>query len=496
MTLAYDIQAHTLRNRFVKGELSAFQIVSYYIERIKRIDPAIGGFLTVLEERALQKARNLDEQKKQGKPLGKLAGVPVGIKDNIHIEGEPTTCASAFLTNYRAPFSATVVRRIEEEDGLIIGKTNLDEFAMGSSTEKSALGVTRNPWDVSRVPGGSSGGSAVVVSASLSPLSLGSDTGGSIRQPASFTGTVGFKPTYGRVSRFGLVAFASSMDQIGPLAGSVRDVAMMMEVIGTHCPYDATNMSTAPEEYLKALDAPGLESLKGKTIGVPDLCLKKMDRSTEALFEKGLQMLRDLGATVLDIPLKMMKYGIAIYYILSTAEASTNLARFDGIRYGNRSRKADTLDAVYDLSRAEGFGAEVKRRILLGTFVLSSGYREAYYRQAQKIRTLLIREFEETFKLCDIIATPTTPTTAFVHDTIHTPLDMYLQDAFTVSANLTGIPAISLPTGLDHQGLPGSIQLLGPQKKDKALLQIADRLERALNLGRFTPPAYAKEVDA
>ncbi|MCY3975326.1 MAG: Asp-tRNA(Asn)/Glu-tRNA(Gln) amidotransferase subunit GatA [Simkaniaceae bacterium] len=490
MSLTYDVTGYAIRERFLAGTVSASQIVSYYLNRIERFDPAIGGFVSLLKERVTAKARKLDEKRERGEPLGRLAGVPVAVKDNIHIEGERTTCASAFLTDYTAPFSATAIKRIEEEDGLLIGKTNLDEFAMGSSTEYSALQATHNPWNVERVPGGSSGGSAVAVSAGLCPIALGSDTGGSVRQPASFTGTVGFKPTYGRVSRFGLVAFCSSMDQIGPFAGSVRDIAMMMEVIGAHCRYDATSMPLPPERYTEGLSG----SLRGKKVGVPEEFLAHLDMPARTLFDRGLEWLRSLGVTVVTVYPKLLQHAIATYYILSTAEASTNLSRFDGIRYGKRSRRGQSLDALYDLSRADGFGKEVKRRILLGTFVLSSGYREAYYKKAQKVRTLLIRECATAFKECDVIALPTTPTTAFPKHRFRSPVEMYLQDLFTVVANLAGIPAISLPTMLDGEGLPGSIQLLGPQRCDGTLLHFASELEKTIPTKRFTPPPYAKEV--
>jgi len=486
----YRKTAKALRDGFIKGEYTASQIAAYFLERIQILDQDLNSFLNVTADRMMKKAEELDIKRGEGKPVGKLAGVPIALKDNLHMKGEVTTCASRFLSNYQAPFDATVTKLIEAEDGLIIGKTNLDEFAMGSSTENSAFQVTRNPWNLSCSPGGSSGGSAAAVCGRLCPISLGSDTGGSIRQPASFTGTVGFKPTYGRVSRFGLVAFGSSLDQIGPFANSVEDIAMIMEVMGRHCEYDSTSLDVTSENYLDHLST----SLQGKKIGVPWKFLEDFDGPSAEHFAKGLQAFKDLGAEIVEVNLNKIKYSIPIYYILSTAEASTNLARFDGVRYGKRSEKAESIDAIYDLSRKEGFGDEVKQRILLGTYVLSSGYQDAYYKKAQKVRTLIIREFSEAFKACDIVAIPTTPTPAFEIDSIPDPLQMYLQDLYTICANLAGLPAISLPVGLDSDKLPHSIQLLGPQLADSRVLHFAHQLEKALALSSFVPPLFDKEI--
>ena len=490
--MMYQKSAGELREGFVSGSYTATQIASYFLERIENLDQDLSAFLSVVTERVMQKAKELDEKKAQGKPLGKLAGIPVAVKDNIHIEGEITTCASHFLSNYKAPFDATVVKLMEAEDALILGKTNLDEFAMGSSTENSAFQTTKNPWNLAYCPGGSSGGSAAAVSGRLIPLALGSDTGGSIRQPASFTGTVGFKPTYGRVSRFGLVAFGSSLDQIGPLANCVEDVARIMEVIGAHCDYDSTSLDVASENYLDHLSAP----LKGKRVGVPWKFLKNVAKEFEnSPFHQGLKVLEELGVQIVDVDLDKIKYSIPVYYILSTAEASTNLARFDGIRFGKRSERATSIDEVYDLSREEGFGDEVKRRIMLGTFVLSSGYQEAYYKKAQKVRSLLIRQFDEAFKKCDIVAMPTAPTSAFKINSICDPINMYLQDLYTICANLGRLPSISLPTHLDQNRLPQSIQLLGPQLSDKSLLNFAFQFEKARGFSNFLPPLFDKEVN-
>ena len=487
----YRKSAVALKNSFLNGEHTASEIASYFLQRIQKLDSELGSFLTVLQERVMAHAEALDLKKKQGKPLGKLAGIPIAIKDNIHIHGERTTCASKFLSTYTAPFDATAIRLIEKEDGLIIGKTNMDEFAMGSSTENSAYQITRNPWKLSHSPGGSSGGSAAAVGGRLVPISLGSDTGGSIRQPAAFTGTVGFKPTYGRVSRYGLVAFGSSLDQIGPFANTVEDVALMMEVLGHHCPYDATSQDAPSEPYLDHLAT----SIQGKKVGIPWGFLKELSKECRQEFEKSLKVLTDLGVDIVEVNLDKLKYSIPIYYILSTAEASTNLSRFDGIRFGSRSAKAQTLDQIYDLSREEGFGAEVKQRILLGTFVLSSGYQDAYYKKAQKVRTLLIEEYKKAFEVCDLVVMPVTPSPAFEIGGIRDPLEMYLQDLYTVGANLAGLPSISVPCGKGIQDLPLALQFTGPQLEDGKVLHFAHHFEKALNLSSFIPPLFNKEVE-
>ena len=486
----YKKSAHELHQAFVEGKLTASEIAASFLQRIQVLDGDLQAFLNIFSDRIMEKAEKLDGKRAAGQPIGKLAGIPIAIKDNMQIKGETTTCGSKFLSNYTAPFDATAIRLIEEEDGLIIGKTNLDEFAMGSSTEHSAYQTTRNPWNLSCAPGGSSGGSAAAVSGRLAPISLGSDTGGSIRQPAAFTGTVGFKPTYGRISRYGLVAFGSSLDQIGPFANSVKDIALMMEVMGRPCDRDATNVKATPEPYLDHLEAP----VQGKKIGVPWSFLEELSENNRKIFDQNLQGLKSAGAEIVEVNLDKLKYSIPIYYILSTAEASTNLARFDGIRYGKRSEKARNLDEIYDLSRKEGFGPEVIQRILLGTFVLSSGYQDAYYKKAQKVRTLIIQEYKKAFEFCDLVAMPTAPGPAFEIGGIEDPLEMYLQDLYTVSANLAGLPAISIPTGKDKNDLPHSIQLLGPQMGDSKVLNYAYQFEKELNLTGFIPPLFDKEV--
>ena len=380
------------------------------MERVKKFDPEVGAFLRTMPERALKQAKALDEKRAGGKTLGKLAGISIAVKDNIHVKGEISTCGSKFLTNYVAPFNATVTELLEAEDAIIIGKTNMDEFAMGSSTENSALQKTANPWNLKCTPGGSSGGSGAAVSAHFVPVALESDTGGSVRLPASFCGIVGFKPTYGRVSRYGLVAYGSSLDQIGPLAYNSRDLALLMEVLGRACPKDSTSLPLPPEDYLNKLSG----KIDGLKVGVPWQFLEQLQEEPKLVFLKALDVLKSLGASMVDVDLSILKHSIATYYILATAEASTNLARFDGIRYGVRAPEAKTLDEVYDLSeKEEGFGPEVKRRILLGTYVLSAGYKDAYYKKAQKVRTLIIQQFREAFKACQLIAMPTSPFAAF-----------------------------------------------------------------------------------
>lgn len=471
----YKLSAIELRDKFLRGELSATSITEYYLKRIQHYDRQIGAFLKIFEERALNQANKLDKKRDANHPLGKLAGVPISIKDNILIKGELTTCASKFLTNYVAPYNATVINLLEAEDAIFIGKTNLDEFAMGSSTENSALQKTCNPWNLACTPGGSSGGSAAAVAARLSPLSLGSDTGGSVRQPASFCGIVGFKPTYGRISRSGLVAFGSSLDQIGPLATNTQDTALLMEILGRYCEKDSTSLQEGPEDYINHLDG----NLKGLKVGVPWEFLEDLADEPKRAFNTSIDLMKSLGATIVDVDLSILKTSIAVYYILATAEASTNLARFDGIRYGQRSPRATTLDEVYDFSKEDGFGQEVKRRILLGTYVLSAGFQNAYYRKAQKVRTLIIQSFRQAFTKCDVIATPVVPSPAFEIGAITDPLEMYLADIYTIGANLGGVPAISIPGGFSANGKPIGLQLTGPQKHDLRVLRIAHAIEKA-----------------
>jgi aspartyl-tRNA(Asn)/glutamyl-tRNA(Gln) amidotransferase subunit A len=482
----YRLSAKEIRERFLQKKNSAVEIATYFLDRATVLDSKINSFLSLLSHRMLHKAEELDRKLKEGKPLGKLAAVPVGIKDNTHIKGEITTCASRFLSHYRAPFDATVVELLEQEDALLIGKLNLDEFAMGSSTEFSAYQVTHNPWDLNCSPGGSSGGSAAAVAARLCPLSTGSDTGGSIRQPAAFCGVVGFKPTYGRVSRNGLVAFASSLDQIGPFAYNVEDIALMMDVIGKHCPKDSMSIPGPAPSYLEALNQP----IAGKKVGVPWHFLEDLNQESKDNFLESIELLKSLGAEVVEVNLDILKYSIAVYYVLATAEASTNLARFDGVLHGNRSPLAQTLDEVYDLSKQEGFGPEVKNRILLGTYVLSSGYQDEYYTKAQKVRSLIIEHYRRAFAQCDIIAMPVSPFPAYLLSSIRDPLQMYLQDIYTVSVNLAGLPAVSVPSGFSDKKRPFGFQLIGAQMNDVEVLTFAHAFEKKCKHSQKIPPLF------
>lgn len=481
--MTHHFSAVEIRDKIRKGEATAASVAQHFLDRIEKYDGQIGAFLTVFHDRALQKAREIDEKKRSGKQLGKLAGVPIAIKDNIHVKGELSTCGSKFLTNFKAPFDSTVVRLLEQEDAIIIGKTNMDEFAMGSSTENSALQKTRNPWNLKCAPGGSSGGSAAAVAGRLCPIALGSDTGGSIRQPASFCGIVGFKPTYGRISRFGLVAFGSSLDQIGPLTTNAADAGLAMEVLGRYCEKDSTSLQMPQEDYLGMLQS----KLKAIKIGVPWNFLEGLLPETKKIFQDSLDVYRKLGAEIVEVDLSILKYSIAVYYILATAEASTNLARFDGVRYGIRSSRAKTLDEVYDLSKEEGFGHEVKRRILLGTYVLSAGYQDAYYKKAQKVRTLIIQQYKKAFESCDLVAMPVSPFPAFEIGAIKDPLQMYLADIYTISVNLAGLPAISLPNGFSQDGKPMGLQLIGAQKNDRGVMHAAQAFEAATSFHKVLP---------
>ncbi len=488
----YKQSAIEIRDQFLRGERTATSIACYYLDRIAKFESQIRAFLKIYEDQVLERARQLDEKRASNQPLGKLAGIPIAIKDNILVKGEITTCASKFLTNYRAPYQATAVDLILAEDGMIIGKTNMDEFAMGSSTENSGFQKTYNPWNLKCTPGGSSGGSAAAVAARLCPLALGSDTGGSVRLPGAFCGVVGYKPTYGRVSRYGLVAYGSSLDQIGPLSTSVADTALLMEVIGRHCEKDSTSIQEGPEEYLSHFN----DSIRGIKIGVPWQFLNDLSQEPRYAFEKALEIVKQQGAEIVEVDLRILKHAVAVYYILATAEASTNLARFDGIRYGQRSPNARTLDEVYDFSKKEGFGSEVKRRIMLGTFVLSAGYQDAYYRKAQKVRTLILNSYKEAFNQCDLIATPVSPFAAFEMGSIQDPMQMYLQDIYTVGVNLAGLPAVSIPNCLTEEGKPLGIQLIGPQRQDRRLLSAANILEKVLPFGNAIPHFANEEVNS
>jgi len=475
ITKKFDVLTYDqIREKLLSGELTCESIVKRYLEKIKEFE-RLNAFLSVFEKKAIQRAVEIDEKIKNGY-VGKLAGMVIAIKDNICVKDEKCTCASMILENFVSIYNATAVERLLNEDAIVIGKTNLDEFAMGSSTENSYFGPTLNPYDEDRVPGGSSGGSAVAVAAGLSTTALGSDTGGSIRQPAAFCGVYGLKPTYGRVSRFGLVAFASSFDVIGPFGNSTKDVALVLQVIAGRDENDSTSADVPVPDYLSYLD----KDVKGLRVGVPvEYFAEGLDDEIREAIEKRLDFLRESGAILEKISLPHTEYNIPTYYILVTAEASSNLARYDGARYGYRSPQAKSLYEMYVKSRSEGFGAEVKRRIMLGTYVLSAGYYEAYYRKAQKVRRLIKEDFDKAFEKVDVIITPTSPTTAFkLGEKTDDPLKMYLSDIYTVSVNLAGVPAINVPAGFDSKGLPIGMQIIGKQFDEGTILKVSDFLEK------------------
>jgi aspartyl-tRNA(Asn)/glutamyl-tRNA(Gln) amidotransferase subunit A len=462
------------RARLNSGQESCEARTQQYLSTISR-RKNLNAFLSVFEDEALASARSVDKKIRAGS-AGPLAGMVVAVKDVMCMKGKRTTCGSKVLENYEAIYDAAVIEKLRAADAIIIGKTNMDEFAMGSSTENSAFGPVKNPIDETRVPGGSSGGSAVAVAAGMSSTSLGSDTGGSIRQPAGLCGIFGMKPTYGRVSRYGLVAFASSFDQIGPFANSARDVAHILKVIAGHDERDSTSAKLPVPDYLAAMN----RDVKGMKIGLPkEYFNEALNPEIRSVLEKRIAQLKNHGAEFIDVSLPHSEYTIATYYILATAEASSNLARYDGARYGYRSHNARDLSQMYMKSRSEGFGAEVKRRIMLGTYVLSAGYYDAHYRKAQKVRRLIQKDFFDAFKKVDCLMTPISPTTAFKFgEKVDDPLQMYLSDVYTVSANLAGIPGISVPAGVDHQNLPIGLQLLGKQFDESTLLKVADFLEQ------------------
>lgn len=452
--------------------MSILRSTSERLDAAEKLNGELNSFLSIEREYAMKRAAELDAV-----PGSKLGGLAVAVKDNICTKGMRTSCGSRILHNYRAHYDATAIRRLNDAGAIIVGKTNMDEFAMGSSNENSAFGVAKNPWDVTRVPGGSSGGSAVAVASGVVKAALGSETGGSVRQPASLCGIVGFKPTYGRISRYGLVAFASSLDNIGIFGQTSRDVADVLAVIAGRDEHDSTSAETEVPDYASALD----DDITGKTIGVPRALLGEgLDDEVRASVLAAISNFETLGAKIVDIELPYAKYGIAVYYIIATAEASSNLARFDGVRYGFRAEDAHELREMYFKTREEGFGAEVKRRIMLGTYVLSSGYYDAYYAKAQKVRALVKRDYVNAFTKCDAILTPTSPTTAFkIGEKSDDPIAMYLSDIYTVSANLAGVPAVSVPCGLSGDGLPIGVQLVGNFWSEAALLNFAHTYETA-----------------
>ena len=464
-----DMNADRLVAMYRAGETTVNEVIEGVFENIDNLNEDIRAYISTCKETATREALDLDSRLAEGETIGPLAGVPVAIKDNMNIRGIPTTCGSRILDGYVPPYTATAVERLRQAGAIVVGKTNLDEFAMGSSTENSAFYPTRNPCDLERVPGGSSGGSAASVAAGMALLALGSDTGGSIRQPASLCGVVGMKPTYGRVSRYGLVAFGSSLDQIGPISKSVRECAELLEVISGFDPLDSTSADVEVGDWTASLD----HSIKGCRIGIPkEYFIDGVGRQVRERILEGIKVLESLGCEVEDISLPHTDYAIATYYLIATAEASSNLARYDGVRYGLRETGEGGLSEMYRRTRMSGFGTEVKRRILLGTYALSAGYYDAYYLKAQKVRTLILRDFENAIKKVDLIVTPTAPTTAFkIGEKADDPLGMYLSDIFTITCNLAGLPGISVPCGSDEGGLPIGMQLIGNHFEEGMLLR-------------------------
>ncbi len=482
-----ELTAIELRDKIAAGEISSVEATRSIFAAIGKYEPEIGAYISTFEEQALAKAKEVDEKIAAGEQVGALAGVPVAVKDNMCTTFGATTCASRILENFNAPYNATVVEKLISADAVIVGKANMDEFAMGSSTENSGLKRTANPWDTSRVPGGSSGGSTAATAARLCYAALGSDTGGSIRQPASFCGVVGLKPTYGRVSRFGLVAFGSSLDQIGPVARTVGDCALMLNVIAGHDDADSTSVAEdkAPIcDYLAGLE----QSVEGLKIAVVPQLNAGADEPVQKAIGEAIEVYKSLGAQVIEVEAPHFEYAIAAYYVIATAEASSNLSRYDGVHYGHRTANPADYVEVYSKSRAEGFGQEVKRRIMLGTYALSSGYYDAYYLKALKVRNLIRQDFVSAFENCDCMMMPVSPSTAFkIGEKVGDPLTMYLSDVYTISANLAGIPGISVPCGFDDDGLPIGLQILAPAFGEEKLLRIARMYEANTNWHQKKP---------
>lgn len=477
--------AEELHHRLRDGSLACRDVTEAYLRRIRRHDERIRAFLHVDADAALRQADAVDAKRKSGEAVGLLAGFPVAVKDVICDSGAPCTCASRMLKSFRPPYDAHVIERLKAADAVLLGRTNMDEFAMGSSSENSAFQVTRNPWDETRSPGGSSSGSAAAVAARMAPVALGSDTGGSIRQPASFCGVVGLKPTYGRVSRYGLVAFASSLDQIGPFANDVYGAALLLRAVSGHDLRDSTSVNRPTPDYLATLNEP----LSGLRIGVADEHFAEgLNPEVERAVREAIDVYRSLGATIHPIRLPHTKYAVATYYLIAPSEASSNLSRYDGIHYGHRAEKPENLFDLYAASRGEGFGAEVKRRILIGTFALSAGYADKYYVKALKVRRLIRRDFDQAFGEVDVIAGPVSPTPAFrIGELANDPLAMYLSDIYTISANLAGIPGMSVPCGFTSGGLPVGLQLLAPPFEEERLLRAARMFERETEWNKSVP---------
>ena len=468
------LSAHELNKKLVGKEVSSVEITNAFLGNIDAVEESIGSYVTVLKDSALKEAAAVDEKINRGEKIDVLAGIPGAIKDNICIKGVKTTCSSKILDNFVAPYEATVIEKLRANDAVFIGKTNMDEFAMGSTTETSYFKQTKNPWNLANVPGGSSGGSASSVAAREAVWSLGSDTGGSIRQPASFCGIVGIKPTYGRVSRYGCVAFASSLDQIGALTIDVTDAAHVLNAISGYCPKDSTSYNGSIPDYTKALTG----DIKGMRVGIPkEYFAEGLDKNVEDEVKKAIKHLESIGAEIVEISLPHTEYAIATYYILAPAEASSNLARFDGVKYGHRAEDAKTVGDMMVKTRSGGFGDEVKRRIMLGTYVLSAGFYDAYYNKAMKVRTLICNDFKAAFEKVDVIASPTSPTTAFKIGAHLDPLQLYMCDAYTVPVNMAGLPGISVPCGF-ADNMPVGLQLIGKSLDEESVLKVAFAYEQ------------------
>ncbi len=473
-----------LKEKLDKKELTSLDITNAYIDRINEKEKDVQAFITLTTDSAKEKAEEIDKRGRKSE----YSGIPIGIKDNLCTKGVKTTCASKMLENFVSPYDATVIENLNKEEIFSLGKLNMDEFAMGSSTENSAMKITRNPWDLNTVPGGSSGGSAAAVAADLVPWALGSDTGGSIREPASFCGVVGLKPTYGLVSRYGLVAFASSLDQIGPITKDVKDNAILLNLIAGHDEKDSTSSNTQKIDYTKSLK----NDVKGLKIGIPkEFFGEGINKEVKEKLLEASEIYKSLGATVEECSLDVSTYSLAAYYIIACAEASSNLGRFDGIRYGYRAREFNSLKELYTNSRTESFGNEVKRRIILGTYVLSSGYYDAYYKKAQKVRTYVKKEFDNAFSKYDVLLTPVAPTTAFkIGEKNENPLEMYLADICTVSINIAGVPAISIPCGVDNKGMPIGMQLIGNKFQEEKILNAAYTFEQKIKFRENYKPTF------
>jgi len=470
------LTVHEAHQHLIKGSFSSLELTQSFCRRIDAVDSRVSAYLTLTEEEAYQQAQQADTRIAKGEGITELTGIPLALKDILCTKSMRTTCGSKILEHFRPPYDATAVRRLRESGAVFLGKVNMDEFAMGSSTENSGFGITRNPWDFKRIPGGSSGGSAAAVAADECIASLGSDTGGSVRQPAACCGVVGLKPTYGRVSRFGLVAFASSLDQIGPITKDVTDCAILMNTISGHDANDSTCVNVGVPDYREAL----INDVKGMKLGIPkEYFVEGVDRDVERAVWEAIQLLEQWGASIKEISLPHTEYAVATYYIICTAEASSNLARYDGVKYGHRARRYDGLIDMYAKTRAEGFGREVKRRIMLGTYVLSAGYYDAYYRKAQQVRTLIKAGFDRAFEEYDALLTPTSPTPAFmIGEKVKDPLQMYLSDIFTIPVNLAGLPGISIPCGFSSGGLPIGLQIIGKHFDEEKILRVAHTFEQ------------------